>query len=58
MKSLDEVFEAIEAFKDDMEKLGVRVSATVESTPVNIGHEVEILLRTRVRVDVEAKGSK
>jgi len=53
MKSLEEVFEAIEAFKEAMEKLGVRVHATVESTPVGVGHEVEILLKTRVRVDIE-----
>ncbi len=56
MKSLEEVFEAIEAFKEDMEKLNVRVSATVESTPVGVGPEVEILLRTRVRLDLEAEG--
>ena len=53
MKSLERVFEAIEAFKEDMEKLGVSVHVSVESTPVGVDHELEILLRTLVREDLE-----
>jgi len=47
------VFEAIEAFKDDMEKLGVRVEVSVHSMPVGVDHEVAINLRTLVREDLE-----
>ena len=56
MKSLDRVFEAIEAFKEDMEEFGVRVHASVESTPVGVDHEVAIILRTLVREDLEGEG--
>ena len=53
MKSLEKVFEAIEAFKEDMEDLGVRMSSSVHSMPVGLDHEVGIHLRILVREDVE-----
>lgn len=56
MNSLEKVFEAIEAFKNDMEKLGVYVEVSVEPTPVGVDHELEILLKTLVREDLEAEG--
>ncbi len=54
MKSLEEVFEAIEAFKDDMEKLGVYVEASVTVAPVGVLHRVAIHMRILVREDLEA----
>lgn len=53
MKTLEEVFERIEAFEDDMEELGVHVQTSVEETPVGFTSEVEIILRTLVREDLE-----
>lgn len=53
MKSLEEVFEGIEAFKEDMEKLGVLVEVSVHSAPAGVDHEVAINLRTLVREDLE-----
>ncbi len=47
------MFEAIEAFKKDMEKLGIPVSVSVHSMPVGVDHEVAITLRTLVREDLE-----
>ena len=55
MKSLEEVFEAIEAFKEDMEKLGVYVEVSVEAVPVIGGPEAVIKLKTLVREDLEAE---
>jgi len=53
MKSLEEVFEAIEVFKVAMEKLGVYVEVSVAPSPVGVDHEVAILLKTLVREDIE-----
>lgn len=53
LKSIQEVFERIEAFEDDMEELGVHVQTSVEATPIGFTSEVEIILRTLVREDIE-----
>lgn len=53
MKSLEEVFEAIESFKEDMEKLGVRMSVSVDSMPAGATAEVAIHLRTLVREELK-----
>ena len=53
MKSLKEVFEGIEAFKEDMQKLGVYVEVSVEPSKVVVDHEVAIHLKTLVGEDVE-----
>lgn len=57
--SLREVFKRIEAFKENMEKLGVRVNVTVEEVPVVGGPKAVINLKTWVREeldDLEASG--
>lgn len=56
MKSLEKVFERIEAFKEDLEQLGVRVHVGVKETMAGEGPEVAALLQLLVREDLEAEG--
>lgn len=53
MKSLKEVLEGIEAFKKDMEELGVQVRESVASAPVGSPGEVISILRLIVKYSLE-----
>jgi len=53
LKSLEAVFEGIEAFKEAMQELGVYVEVTVEPAKIGVDHKVAILLKTLVREDIE-----
>lgn len=52
MRSLQEVFERIEAFKEDMEALGVRVHVGVKQIGVGADTEVAAILQLCVREDI------
>lgn len=51
--SLEEVYEIIEAFKEDMKKIGVPVSSAIITPSDNIDHDIAILLRTFVKRGIE-----
>jgi len=53
MKSIHEVLEGIEAFKKDMEDLGVGVTTSIMTMPTDVDYKLALNLRVLVRKDLE-----
>ena len=53
MKTLERIFEGIEAFRRDMVELGVPVHVDYVDTPAELGPRVAINLRALVRMELE-----
>jgi len=61
MTTVKEVDEAIKAFKEDMEKLGVYVYVSISPTPVSATHEMALKLKSLAtelleKMDKDAEG--